>query len=48
MIKSKAELREKPRIDLTGQDGNVIETQEHIGGLKGVFVTRLGKRQARA
>ncbi len=28
--------------------GNVIETHEHTGGLKGVFVTRLGKRQARA
>jgi hypothetical protein len=28
--------------------GNVIETHEHKGGLKGDFVTRLGKRHARA
>jgi hypothetical protein len=28
--------------------GNVIETHEHAGGLKGDFVTRLGKRHARA
>jgi len=27
---------------------NVIETHEHAGGLKGDFVTRLGKRHARA
>jgi hypothetical protein len=27
---------------------NVIETHEQIGGLKGDFVTRLGKRHARA
>jgi hypothetical protein len=28
--------------------GNVIETHEHTGGLKGDFVTRLGKQHARA
>ena len=29
-------------------DDAVIETHEHTGGLKGDFVTRLGKRHARA
>ena len=28
--------------------GNVIETHEHAGEFKGDFVTRLGKRHARA
>jgi hypothetical protein len=28
--------------------GTVIETHEHTGGLKGDFVTRLGKRHPRA
>ena len=28
--------------------GNVIETHEHKGEFKGDFVTRLGKRHARA
>jgi hypothetical protein len=28
--------------------GNVIETHEHKGDFKGDFVTRLGKRHARA
>jgi hypothetical protein len=28
--------------------GNVIETYEHTGDFKGDFVTRLGKRHARA
>jgi len=35
-------------IRVYDEAGNVIETHEHTGGLKGDFVTRLGKRHARA
>ena len=34
-------------IRVYDEAGNVIETHEHAGGLKGDFVTRLGKRHAR-
>jgi hypothetical protein len=35
-------------IRLYDKAGNVIETHEHAGEFKGDFVTRLGKRHARA
>jgi hypothetical protein len=35
-------------IRLYDEAGNVIETHEHAGEFKGDFVTRLGKRHARA
>jgi hypothetical protein len=35
-------------IRVYDEAGNVIETHEQIGGLKGDFVTRLGKRHALA
>jgi len=34
-------------IHVYDEAGNVIETHKHTGGLKGDFVTRLGKRHAR-
>ena len=35
-------------IRVYDEAGNVIETHEHAGEFKGDFVTRLGKRHARA
>ena len=35
-------------IRVYDERGNVIETHEHAGEFKGDFVTRLGKRHARA
>jgi hypothetical protein len=35
-------------IRVYNEAGNVIETHEHAGEFKGDFVTRLGKRHARA
>jgi hypothetical protein len=35
-------------IRVYDEAGNVIKTHEQIGGLKGDFVTRLGKRHALA
>jgi hypothetical protein len=35
-------------IDVFDGAGDVIETHEHAGEFKGDFVTRLGKRHARA
>jgi hypothetical protein len=35
-------------IRVSDAAGNMIETHEHAGDFKGDFVTRLGKRHARA
>jgi hypothetical protein len=38
----------RQRVLIDRMIGNVIETHEHKGDFKGDFVTRLGKRHARA